>query len=57
MVSWIYSSKVKSKKKSTSVKYDMVNYQTIAHHWLYLPGSNQCEVTGQTSKFVDQICI
>ena len=24
---------------------------------LYLPGSNQCEVTGQTSKFVNQICI
>ena len=24
---------------------------------LYLPGINQCEVTGQTTKFVDQICI
>ena len=27
MVYWIYYSKVKSKKKSTSIKYHMVNYR------------------------------
>ena len=35
MVSWIYYSKVKSTKKSTLVKYYMVNYHTIAHHCLW----------------------